>query len=182
MAYRSQFLVQRMMPRISNLRIGTGTGALRTFVSSGPRTIGTSQSGPSNDAYKNNEDGTKPIPEHPRNDDSLATHVESKIGEKATSRPDSDGGRSHATGPSAVPDPVQRAAPEGLEKALPESVHPTETDGGQSKSTASMSGSGKSHATGDSVVPDLVQKVAPEKLEKALPEAVHPTKGSEIDP
>ena len=32
---------------------------------------------------------------------------------------------SHATGPSKVPAAIQRAAPEGLERALPESIHPT---------------------------------------------------------
>jgi hypothetical protein len=32
---------------------------------------------------------------------------------------------SHATGPSKVPEAIQRAAPEGLERALPESIHPT---------------------------------------------------------
>ena len=34
------------------------------------------------------------------------------------------GGKSHATGESVVPESVQRVAPEKLEKALPESVHP----------------------------------------------------------
>ena len=33
--------------------------------------------------------------------------------------------RSHATGPSKVPEGIQKIAPEGLERALPESIHPT---------------------------------------------------------
>jgi hypothetical protein len=79
-----------------------------------------------------------------------------------------------------VPEPVQDVAPEGLEKALPESVHPTKgsnIDPGNPKDS-----NFKSHATGPSVVPESIQKVAPEALEKALPESIHPTKGSSIDP
>lgn len=34
--------------------------------------------------------------------------------------------RSHATGPSVVPETIQKLAPEALERALPESIHPTD--------------------------------------------------------
>ncbi|KIW11902.1 hypothetical protein PV08_09175 [Exophiala spinifera] len=152
---RSQFPVWRLTPPVCAVR--TRTPALRTFVSSGPRAIGTPKTGPSNDGYKRNEDGTKPIPEHPKDDDSLATHLESKIGEKAKK------GESHATGAT-------------------ESSGGESKSEDKEKGTASMTSGGKSHATGESVVPESVQRKAPEKLEKALPESVHPTKGSEIDP
>jgi len=36
------------------------------------------------------------------------------------------GSKSHATGPSLVPEGIQEVAPEALEKALPESIHPTD--------------------------------------------------------
>lgn len=39
--------------------------------------------------------------------------------------PGADAHKSHATGPSMVPEAIQKAAPEGLEKALPEAIHPT---------------------------------------------------------
>lgn len=39
--------------------------------------------------------------------------------------PNKDAHVSHATGPSKVPEGIQKAAPKGLEKALPESIHPT---------------------------------------------------------
>lgn len=39
--------------------------------------------------------------------------------------------RSHATGPSVVPETIQKLAPESLERALPESIHPTEKPAGE---------------------------------------------------
>jgi hypothetical protein len=39
--------------------------------------------------------------------------------------------RSHATGPSVVPETIQKLAPEALERALPESIHPTDKPAGK---------------------------------------------------
>ncbi|EJT76521.1 hypothetical protein GGTG_06440 [Gaeumannomyces tritici R3-111a-1] len=85
----------------------------------------------------------------------------------------SDTNRSHATGGSgnsAVPKKVQEKAPKGLEEALPDSVHPTGKEPGQSTN--------KTHALdngNDSIVPKKLQEVLPEKVECAVPNAIHNT-------
>jgi hypothetical protein len=66
--------------------------------------------------------------EHPKKDQSFPNVVEKNIGKSEETRGSAgfgSGGKSHATGDSVVPEAVQRVAPEKLEKALPEAVHPT---------------------------------------------------------
>jgi hypothetical protein len=80
-------------------------------------------------------------------------------------------GKSHATGDSMVPDRVQRAAPEGLEKKLPDSVHPT----GVAPNDQSMR---QTHAKDNgeaSIVPKKLQEILPEKVERLVPNAIHDT-------
>ncbi|EWG51928.1 hypothetical protein FVEG_16886 [Fusarium verticillioides 7600] len=78
-------------------------------------------------------------------------------------------GMSHATAPSKLSEGVQRQMPKGLEHALPESIHPTE-------STPSSSG-GISHAKGGeaSMLPEKVQENLPEGVKSAIPSAIHDT-------
>ncbi|KAK3081689.1 hypothetical protein LTS18_003871 [Coniosporium uncinatum] len=79
-------------------------------------------------------------------------------------------GASHASGDSKVPDKVQEKAPKGLEESLPDSVHPTGSDPGQSTN--------KSHAKDGgaaSIVPQKLQEKLPESIEKAVPNALHDT-------
>jgi len=79
-------------------------------------------------------------------------------------------GESHATGHSKVPESVQRKAPEGLEESLPDSVHPTGANPGQSTN--------KSHAIDPehgSIVPKKLQEKLPESVERAVPNAIHDT-------
>ncbi|KAK4122226.1 hypothetical protein N657DRAFT_575796 [Parathielavia appendiculata] len=79
-------------------------------------------------------------------------------------------GKSHATGESKVPGKVQQAAPEGLEKALPDSIHPTGKEPGQSTH--------KTHAKDDgnaSIVPKKLQEKLPESVERAVPNIIHDT-------
>ncbi|KAK0639878.1 hypothetical protein B0T16DRAFT_338527 [Cercophora newfieldiana] len=81
--------------------------------------------------------------------------------------------RSHATGGpgnSAVPGKIQEKAPKGVEEALPDSVHPTGKNPGQS--------TGKTHALNngeDSIVPKKIQEILPESVERAVPNAIHNT-------
>ncbi|KAM7190147.1 hypothetical protein V8F33_009624 [Rhypophila sp. PSN 637] len=81
--------------------------------------------------------------------------------------------RPHATGGptnSAVPDKVQQKAPKGLEEALPDSVHPTGKEPGQSTH--------KTHALNDgedTIVPKKIQEKLPEKVERAVPNIIHNT-------
>ncbi|KAM7219586.1 hypothetical protein V8F06_004967 [Rhypophila decipiens] len=84
--------------------------------------------------------------------------------------------QSHATGGpqnSHVPGKVQEKAPKGLEKALPDSVHPTGQEPGQStnKSHAVSDGQGST----DSIVPKKLQEKLPESVERAVPNAIHNT-------
>ncbi|RGP77012.1 hypothetical protein FLONG3_4841 [Fusarium longipes] len=79
-------------------------------------------------------------------------------------------GLSHATGPSKVPEGIARHVPQGLEEALPDSIHPTGTNPGQSTN--------KSHANDGqnaSKVPQKLQEKLPETVERAVPNAVHDT-------
>ncbi|WVR04213.1 hypothetical protein IAU60_001213 [Kwoniella sp. DSM 27419] len=79
--------------------------------------------------------------------------------------------RSHATDPvneSIVPGAVQKAAPQGLEENLPNSVHNTNPAANEHVS----------HSTGHSIVPEAIQKAVPEGLERALPDAIHDTSGA----
>ncbi|KAK3064807.1 hypothetical protein LTS18_003744 [Coniosporium uncinatum] len=79
-------------------------------------------------------------------------------------------GVSHASDDSKVPGKVQEKAPKDLEESLPDSVHPTGSDPGQSTN--------KSHAKdgGDaSIVPQKLQEKLPESVEKAVPNALHDT-------
>ncbi|RYP23860.1 hypothetical protein DL765_000937 [Monosporascus sp. GIB2] len=79
-------------------------------------------------------------------------------------------GVSHATGKSKVPESVQKAASKALEDALPDFIHPTGKDPGQSTN--------KTHANdgGDaSVVPKKVQEKLPEGAERTVPNALHDT-------
>ncbi|EHY57173.1 hypothetical protein HRR90_009083 [Exophiala dermatitidis] len=54
---------------------------IRTFTFATPLRTGGPTSGPSNDLHKNKDDKSKPMPEHPDNDDTFANKVETKIGE-----------------------------------------------------------------------------------------------------
>ena len=74
-------------------------------------------------------------------------------------------GESHAVGDSVVPQKVQEIVPEGLERALPNSIHDTGVDGRKSNATN----------PDESVVPKTAQEAVPKKVEEALPEKVHPT-------
>ncbi|KAK3310043.1 uncharacterized protein B0T15DRAFT_481539 [Chaetomium strumarium] len=79
-------------------------------------------------------------------------------------------GASHATGHSKVPGKVQEAAPQGLEEALPDKLHPTGAEPGQSTH--------KTHAKDDgnaSIVPKKVQEKLPESIERAVPNVIHDT-------
>ncbi|KAI1764128.1 hypothetical protein GGR53DRAFT_466684 [Hypoxylon sp. FL1150] len=78
--------------------------------------------------------------------------------------------RSHATGDSKVPGKVQEKAPKGLEESLPDSIHPTGKNPGESTN--------KTHAKGDgeeSILPKKVQEKVPESIERAVPNALHNT-------
>ncbi|KAK7409307.1 hypothetical protein QQX98_008547 [Neonectria punicea] len=79
-------------------------------------------------------------------------------------------GISHATGQSKVPASVQAKAPQGLEERLPDSIHPTGSEPGQSTN--------KSHAKrggAASIVPQKLQEKLPESIERAVPNAIHDT-------
>ncbi|KAL2428725.1 hypothetical protein ABEF95_005629 [Exophiala dermatitidis] len=55
---------------------------IRSFTCATPLRTGGPTSGPSNDLHKNKvDDKSKPMPEHPDNDDTFANKVETKIGE-----------------------------------------------------------------------------------------------------
>jgi hypothetical protein len=66
-----------------------------------------------------------------------------------------------------VPETEQEKLSKGVEQAVPDSVHDTN--------------SSVSHATGESMVPEAIQKVASASLEKDLPKSIHPTEGSSTD-
>ncbi|PNP83955.1 hypothetical protein FNYG_02643 [Fusarium nygamai] len=78
-------------------------------------------------------------------------------------------GMSHATAPSKLSEGVQRQMPKGLEHALPESIHPTESTPGSS--------GGISYAKGGeaSLLPEKVQENLPEGVKRAIPNAIHDT-------
>jgi hypothetical protein len=89
--------------------------------------------------------------------------------------------QSHAT-QSAVPSSIQKNAPEGVERALPDSVRLSPfvsclgpVANKQVHNTDTAGDAQKSHATGPSKVPETIQKLAPKGLEEALPESIHPT-------
>ncbi|KAJ5337443.1 hypothetical protein MYU51_020345 [Penicillium brevicompactum] len=79
-------------------------------------------------------------------------------------------GASHATGASKVPEAVQNKAPRGLEGSLPDSVHPTGSQPGQSTNKSHAKGGGEA-----SFVPQKVQEKLPESIERAVPNAIHDT-------
>ncbi|KAM7201143.1 hypothetical protein V8F33_003555 [Rhypophila sp. PSN 637] len=84
--------------------------------------------------------------------------------------------QSHATGGaqnSHVPGKVQEKAPKGLEKALPDSVHPTGQEPGQSTNKSHAVSDGKGGT--DSIVPKKLQEKLPEGVERAVPNAIHNT-------
>ncbi|KAL2426422.1 hypothetical protein ABEF95_004568 [Exophiala dermatitidis] len=55
---------------------------IRTLTCATPLRTGGPTSGPSNDLHKNKvDDNSKPMPEHPDNDDTFANKIETKIGE-----------------------------------------------------------------------------------------------------
>ncbi|KAF4415417.1 hypothetical protein FACUT_13400 [Fusarium acutatum] len=78
-------------------------------------------------------------------------------------------GMSHATAPSKLSEGVQRQMPKGLEHALPESIHPTESTPGSSR--------GISYSKGGeaSLLPQKVQENLPEGVKRAIPNAIHDT-------
>ncbi|KAL2161810.1 hypothetical protein VTH06DRAFT_7594 [Thermothelomyces fergusii] len=79
-------------------------------------------------------------------------------------------GASHATGESHVPQKIQEAAPERLENTLPDKIHPTGAEPGQSTN--------KTHAKDDgnaSKVPKKLQEKLPESVERAVPNIIHDT-------
>ncbi|RYP03245.1 hypothetical protein DL764_005292 [Monosporascus ibericus] len=79
-------------------------------------------------------------------------------------------GVSHATGKSKVPETMQKAAPKALEDALPDFIHPTGKDPGQSMNKAHAKDGGEA-----SVVPKKVQEKLPEGAERAVPNTLHDT-------
>ncbi|KAH7254938.1 hypothetical protein MRS44_016407 [Fusarium solani] len=79
-------------------------------------------------------------------------------------------GMSHATGDSKVPKPVQRKAPQGLEEKLPEAIHPTGSEPGQSTNKSHAKGGGEA-----SIVPQKLQEKLPESVERVVPNAIHDT-------
>jgi len=85
------------------------------------------------------------------------------------------GGEDNSDGDSVVPKAAAEALPEGVEKAVPDSVHNTSGKGGDSEDTAG----GEDNSGGDSVVPKPVAEALPEGAEKAVPDSVHNTSGSE---
>ncbi|KAK2695870.1 hypothetical protein QWA68_003887 [Fusarium oxysporum] len=78
-------------------------------------------------------------------------------------------GLSHATDPSKLSEGIQRQMPKGLEHALPESIHPTESTPGSS--------GGISYAKGGeaSLLPQKGQEGLPEGVKRAIPNAIHDT-------
>ncbi|KAI1389879.1 uncharacterized protein F4822DRAFT_428220 [Hypoxylon trugodes] len=78
--------------------------------------------------------------------------------------------KSHATGESKVPGKVQEKAPKGLEDTLPDSIHPTGKNPGQSTDKTHAKGGGDA-----SVLPKKVQEKVPESIERAVPNAIHDT-------
>ncbi|KAM0425934.1 hypothetical protein ACHAPT_008873 [Fusarium lateritium] len=79
-------------------------------------------------------------------------------------------GVSHASGESKVPEAVQQKAPQGLEENLPDSVHPTGSEPGQSTNKSHAKGGGEA-----SIVPQKLQEKLPESVERAVPNAIHDT-------
>ncbi|KAK4963519.1 hypothetical protein LTR10_001148 [Elasticomyces elasticus] len=80
------------------------------------------------------------------------------------------GGEDNSDGDSIVPKSVAEALPEGVEKAVPDSVHNTSGEGSDNDEEG-----GKDNSGGDSVVPKPVAEALPEGAEKAVPDAVHNT-------
>ncbi|CAG7558267.1 unnamed protein product [Fusarium equiseti] len=79
-------------------------------------------------------------------------------------------GMSHATGLSKVPEGIARLVPKGLEESLPNSIHPTGTDMGQSPNKTHAKDGGNASA-----VPQKLQEKLPEGIERAVPNAIHDT-------
>ncbi|KAL4731735.1 hypothetical protein ACLX1H_000717 [Fusarium chlamydosporum] len=77
---------------------------------------------------------------------------------------------SHATDTSKVPESLQEAVPRGVEESLPDSIHPTGKNPGQSTNKSHAKGGGK-----ESVVPQKIQEKLPESVERAVPNAIHDT-------
>ncbi|EKG16832.1 hypothetical protein MPH_05935 [Macrophomina phaseolina MS6] len=79
-------------------------------------------------------------------------------------------GISHASDNSKVPGKVQEKAPQGLEESLPDSVHPTGAEPGQSTNKTHAKDGGAA-----SIVPQKLQEKLPESVERAVPNAIHDT-------
>ncbi|KAK5989620.1 hypothetical protein PT974_07874 [Cladobotryum mycophilum] len=79
-------------------------------------------------------------------------------------------GVSHATGESQVPTAVQERAPQGLEESLPDSIHPTGSEPGQSTNKTHAKDGGNA-----SIVPKKLQEKLPESVERAVPNVIHDT-------
>ncbi|KAK5712262.1 hypothetical protein LTR17_018006 [Elasticomyces elasticus] len=74
--------------------------------------------------------------------------------------------KSHATDPqsgSVVPEKAQEVLPKGVEKAVPDSLHDTQ--------------SSKDHSKGDTIVPKPIAEALPKAVEEAVPDAIHNTSG-----
>ncbi|KAF4342151.1 hypothetical protein FBEOM_3884 [Fusarium beomiforme] len=79
-------------------------------------------------------------------------------------------GVSHATAPSKLPEVIQRQLPKGVEEALPESIHPTES--------TPESNTGISYAKGSneaSMLPQKIQENLPQGVKRAIPNVIHDT-------
>ncbi|KAF5636117.1 hypothetical protein F52700_5431 [Fusarium sp. NRRL 52700] len=86
-------------------------------------------------------------------------------------------GMSHATAPSKLSEEIQRQMPKGLEQALPESIHPTESTPDSSNGISYVKGGQAS------LLPQKAQESLPEGVKSAIPNAIHDTgdKGEEND-
>ncbi|KAK5678060.1 hypothetical protein LTS10_009229 [Elasticomyces elasticus] len=74
--------------------------------------------------------------------------------------------KSHATDSqsgSVVPEKAQEVLPKGVEEAVPDTLHDTN--------------SSKDLSKGDSIVPKAVAESLPAGLQKAVPDAIHNTSG-----
>ncbi|KAK4901361.1 hypothetical protein LTR27_001919 [Elasticomyces elasticus] len=74
--------------------------------------------------------------------------------------------KSHATDPqsgSVVPEKAQEVLPKGVEEAVPDTLHDTN--------------SSKDLSKGDSIVPKPVAESLPAGVQKAVPDAIHNTSG-----
>ncbi|KAF9768577.1 hypothetical protein IL306_014095 [Fusarium sp. DS 682] len=79
-------------------------------------------------------------------------------------------GMSHATAPSKISEGIQRQIPKGVEEALPESVHPTDSTPASSTGISYAKGSNEA-----SMLPRKLQENLPEGVKRAIPNAIHDT-------